>query len=348
MRRYFVSLVGLLVCVLASPAGGKIELVVGAEQGLVAPFGVDFTSNGTMYIVEMAKGERLKRFVNGKLETVAGTGEKGNAGDGQPGERATFNGMHSLAIYTDDRIYLADTWNHRVRRFDPMTKTLAAFAGTGTRGFSGDGGPALQAQFTGIYCIAFDAKRERLIATDLENRRIRAVDLVSGSVVTIAGNGKKGVPADGGKAIDQPLVDPRAAVMDSLGNLYILDRGGHALRRVAPDGTIQTVAGTGRASSTGVPGPAKSASLNGPKHLCVDRDGSVIIADTENHRIVRFLPESGEFRPVAGSGKKGAGGLGGDPSAVELNQPHGVTVHPKTGELYITDSSNNRILVLRN
>ena len=103
------------------------------------------------------------------------------------------------------------------------------------------------------------------------------------------------------------------------------------------------MAGTGQAGAGGDGGDARRASLNGPKHLCVDRDGNVIIADTENHLIRKYLPRKGKIVRVAGTGRKGAGGIGGPPEQAELNQPHGVYIDP-TGALYIVDSSNNRVL----
>jgi DNA-binding beta-propeller fold protein YncE len=111
---------------------------------------------------------------------------------------------------------------------------------------------------------------------------------------------------------------------------------------VNKDGKVRTVAGTG-AKGAGT-GKALEAAMNGPKHLCVDRDGSVLIADSENHRIVRFSPKDGTLSVVAGTDKKGSGLGDGDPLKAELAQPHGVLVHPKTGEVYISDSGNGRVL----
>ncbi len=324
--------------------GGQTDDVVAKKSLLVQPFGVDFGADGTTYIVEMAKGERLRALAaDGKLVTLAGTlGKKGHDGNGGPGEAATFNGMHSLAVGPDGRVYLADTWNNCVRTYDPKTKRVEAFAGTGEKGFSGDGGPAAKAKFGGCFCVSFDPQGTGCFITDLDNRRIRKVDMKTGVVTTVAGNGQKGVPKDGEPAVDQPLVDPRAHAVDRAGNLYVLERGGHALRVVSPDGRIRTVAGTGRAGS-GL-GAALAAAMNGPKHLCIDRDGTVLIADTENHRVVRYLPAKRELELVAGSGRRGTAGVGGDPRAAEFNQPHGVIVHPRTGDLYISDASNGRVL----
>jgi sugar lactone lactonase YvrE len=131
--------------------------------------------------------------------------------------------------------------------------------------------------------------------------------------------------------------------LDGRGNLYILERSGHALRVVDRSGKIRTVAGNGKAGDSGDGGDAHAARLNGPKHLCVDAEGNVLIADTENHRIRMYRPDDGTIRAVAGIGRKGAKGLGGPPAEAELAQPHGVTIGPR-GILYIADSSNNRIL----
>src|SRR5262249_18434689 len=131
---------------------------------------------------------------------------------------------------------------------------------------------------------------------------------------------------------------------DGEGRLYICERAGHALRVVDPDGRIRTVAGTGTAGFSGDGGPARAAQLNGPKHIFVERSGEVLIADTENHVIRRYLPRTRRIERVAGTGRPGAGGLGGPPELCPLNRPHGSLVHPVTGELYIADSENHRVL----
>ncbi|MCI0702374.1 MAG: hypothetical protein L0241_14925 [Planctomycetia bacterium] len=354
MRR--TTLFALLAIPLIATAAraDKLVLVAGGGTGddrtdatkakLIQPFGVDFAPEGTVYIVEMAKGERLRAInAKGELITLAGTeGKKGGEGDGGPGAKATFNGMHSLAVGPANEVYLADTWNNRVRKFDPKESTVSAFAGTGEKGFSGDGGPADKAKFGGCFCVSFDPDKKNLFITDLDNRRIRKVDMKTKIVTTVAGTGQKGVPKDGEEATKQPLVDPRAHAVDKDGNLWILERGGHALRVVDAKGKIRTVAGTGQ-KGMGT-GEALKAALNGPKHLCIDKDGSVLIADTENHRIVRYDPKAATIAVVAGSGKRGKTLGNGDPLKAEFNQPHGVIVHPKTGDIYISDASNGRVL----
>jgi DNA-binding beta-propeller fold protein YncE len=348
-----LAILTLLLGVSSASAADKLVLVAGGGDGadgteatkakLIQPFGVDFLGD-RIYIVEMVKGERLRVIdEKGNFGTLAGSaGVKGSAGDGGPGPKATFNGMHSLAIGSDNGVYLADTWNNRVRRYDITADKVTAFAGTGEKGYAGDGGPAKDAKFGGVFCVSFDPEKKNLFITDLDNRRIRKVDMKTNIVTTVAGNGQRGIPKDGEDATKQPLVDPRAHAVDKDGNLWILERGGHALRVVDAQGKIRTVAGTGKAGMG--TGKALEAAMNGPKHVSIDRDGTVLIADTENHRIVRFNPKENTLTAVAGTGKKGTAGVGGDPLKAEFNQPHGVIVHPKTGDIYISDASGGRVL----
>jgi DNA-binding beta-propeller fold protein YncE len=354
---YRTTLLALLLFASAARAD-KLVLVAGGGDGadgteatkakLIQPFGVDFAAGGKfILIVEMAKGERLRAIdPEGDLGTLAGKeGVKGNDGDFDVTSKATFNGMHSLAVGpsgSEENVYLADTWNNRVRVYNARLCKVFGFAGTGEKGFSGDGGPAGKAKFGGVYCVSFDPDKKTLYITDLDNRRIRKVDMATKIVTTVAGNGEKGVPKDGEEATKQPLVDPRAHAVDKDGNIWILERGGHALRVVDAKGKIRTVAGTGKAGMG--TGKALEAALNGPKHLCIDRDGSVLVADTENHRIVRYSPKDGTITPVAGTGKKGKTLGDGDPLKAEFNQPHGVIVHPKTGDVYVSDASNGRVV----
>lgn len=332
-----IRILPLLLLLGFSPAE-KIVLVVG--EGLHEPFGVDFDKAGNAYIAEMS-GHRISVLdETGRLTPLAGNGQKGFA-DG-PGDQARFNGPHHLLVGPEGDVWVADTWNNCVRRIDPKSKIVTRAAGTGEKGFAGDGGPAVRAQFGGIYCIAFDAPMERLFIVDLDHRRIRVMALKTGIVTTFAGNGQKGVPKDGEPAVSQPLVDPRAVACDSKGVVYILERGGHALRAVGVDGRIRTVAGTGKAGLAD--GPALQGQMNGPKHISIDANDDVLIADAESQTVRRYRAKDGALERVAGTGKKGADGLGGAPASCGLNRPHGVRAHPSTGEIWITDTYNHRVL----
>ncbi len=351
-----IRFLGVIIFCLGSAAAAraeKIVLVAGGGEGgdggpareakLQMPFAVDFDRNGNLYLAEFI-GQRVRKIDDkGILSIVAGTGEKGYGGDDGPAAKAKFDSIHSLVVVPNGDLFIADSFNKRLRKIDGKTGEIRTIAGTGEKGFSGDGGPAIKAQFGDIYCAALDAKGEKLYLADLDNRRIRVLDLGSGLVETVAGNGEKGVPRDGAEARKAPLVDPRAVTVDAKGNIYILERGGHALRVVDAEGKIRTVAGTGKAGFAGDGGDALQAQFNGPKHLCVDRNGDVLIADTENHVIRKYLPREGKIVRIAGTGRAGKAGLDGPPLKAELNQPHGVNARPD-GTIYISDSSNNRVL----
>jgi len=347
----------LLAVVVAGAVGSavraeKVVLVAGGGTGadgskaseakVVQPFSVAFDTGGNTLFVEMAGGERFRQIdAEGKLTTLAGTGKKGQKiGDAATAE---FNGMHDLAVASDGAVYLADTFNNQIHKYDAKTKSVVAFAGNGKKAFAGDGAKAADAEFSQTICIALTPDGKTLYVADIGNKRVRAIDAKTGMVSTVAGTGKAGVPKDGGLAKDEPLLDPRAVAVDAKGNLYILERNGHVLRVVDKDGKIRTVAGTGKAGKGGDGGPALKAPMNGPKYAAIDKDGSVLIADTENHQIRRYVPETGAMELVAGTGTKGKA-FHADPKKLELARPHGVTVHPKTGELYIADSDNARIL----
>lgn len=315
----------------AQPArSARIECVAGCGTDpmpgsatrvqLMEPFAVAFDRAGNWYIAEY-RGHRITRVDKaGRASIVAGA----------PVTELTFNQPHALAITRDQRIYVADTMNHRLVRLDPRGLRATVVAGTGERGFGGDGGAANRATFAQLYDVA--AHGDRLYIVDLQNRRVRALDLKTNVITTIAGNGESAIPVDGARALSSPLVDPRAIAVDREGRIYILERRGNALRAVERDGSIRTLL-------------TPESGLNGPKHLAVDARGNVLIADTENHVIRRYSPRDGSLTVIAGSGARGGALVADDPLRTELNRPHGVYVH-RSGALYISDSENNRVLRL--
>jgi DNA-binding beta-propeller fold protein YncE len=327
----------------AQPVVARVELVVGArlpEEGepagskspLKSPFGVDFDAAGSMFIVELEGGRAFERTVDGTVTQIGGDGSKSYQGDGGPLARATFNGMHNVAVTKSGKMLIADTWNNCVREVDLKTRAIRTLAGTGKQGFRD--GPAAEAEFHWVMCVTLSPDEKVAHIADINNRRVRKLDLATGQVTTIAGNGMKGVPQDGAKALEAPLVDPRAVASDSQGRVYVLERSGHALRRVDPDGTIRTVAGTGKAGHRD--GPALEAQLNGPKHLCVDDRDRVFIADDVNAAIRCYDPATETVSTVLGRGN-------GDAKIVLLH-PHGVTW--EQGTLYALDTYHDRIFRL--
>lgn len=331
----------------AAASDVKVEIIVGgllAEEGgnwnpdhspLTSPFGVDFSPDGTMSIVELEGGRVHTLSADGRLTHVSGDGSKSYQGDGGLLTKATYNGMHNCAVTADGDLYIADSWNHCIRKVDADSGIVSTIAGTGAAGFSGDGGPATQATFDFVMCITLNHSGDVLHVADLKNLRIRAVDLKTGTVTTIAGNGRKGVPEDGAVAIKSPLVDPRAVAADSQGNVYVLERGGNALRVVRNDGTIHTVAGSGQRGHQD--GDALQARFGSPKHICVDDDDNVYVADDVNRVIRRYDPRAGTVSTVLG--------LGHGDKRIQLLHPHGVCW--QNGTLYVVDTGHNRILKLR-
>lgn len=337
----------------AAKPTSKIECVAGCggppdgtAKGarLVEPFGVAFDRQGNWYICEY-KGQRITK-VDAKGSSTLFAGREGNSTEpeGATASQLKFNDPHGLVISKGQQMYIADTLNHRVVKLDLKTGRAATIAGTGQAGYSGDGGPAVKASFNQLYAVEINRAGDKLYLTDLRNRRIRLLDLKSGNVTTIAGNGQEGVPTDGAVAAESPLVDPRAATVDSKGNVYILERRGNALRVLDTNGKIRTLISPDKPpqSKTG-----REQDLNGPKYLCVDLRDNVIIADAENHLIRKYDPRAGTTVVIAGTGEKGDRLVADDPLKTQLNRPHGVFVHP-AGALYISDSYNHRVLKLSN
>jgi DNA-binding beta-propeller fold protein YncE len=329
----------LLVMTGTAPAADMVTLVA---DKLTQPFAVAFDATGDALFVEMVGGERVRKVTKGgEVVTLAGTGKKGYVATSATANEAEFNGLHDLAVSKSGGVLLADTFNHAIQVYDDPKGTVARFAGSGKPGFAGNGGPATDAQFNQPICLFLHGNT--LYVADIGNRRVRAIDLKTQEVRTVAGTGVKGTPTDGELAVTQPLTDPRAIAVDTKGTLYVLERGGHRLYAIGTDGKIFAVAGTGAKGNSGNGGPALKAAMNGPKYVAIDRDDSVLIADTENHQIRRYNPADKTMSLVAGTGKAGKH-FDADPLKLELKRPHGVTVEPKTGDIWVADSENGRIL----
>lgn len=327
MSRLFFAVMLPAVCgaaIIEHYAGGGPE-APGADRKqikFVEPFGIVFDKAGTAWVIEY-KGNRLLSIApDGKTSQVLGPKD--------------VHEPHGVVLSPTQQLYIADTHNNRVLRMDIKTRAVTVVAGTGEAGFSGDGGPATKATFKGIFAIDLAPRGDRLYIADLSNRRVRMVDLKSGIVTTVAGNGQKGIPADGATAAESPLEDPRAVAADAKGNVYVLERQGNALRVVDAKGKIRTLIKPGDVQPD----------MKGPKHLCIDGKDGVIIADAENHLIRRYSVKTGRTETIAGTGTKGLGLNAQNPLATGLNRPHGVWQGPN-GWLYITDSYNHRILRMK-
>ena len=239
-------------------------------------------------------------------------------------------------------LYIADTYNHRIRKVDADTGNISTVAGSGTPGFGGDGGAATEATLNWPHGVAVDNAGNLHIA-DRNNHRIRKVDADTGSISAVAGSGSLGFGGDGGAATAARLLWPQGVALDSAGNLYIAGRFNHRIRKVDADtGSISTVAGSGEAGFGGDGGAAAAATLNYPTGVAVDSSGNLLIADTRNHRIRKVVATTGSIRTVAGTGTPGFGGDGDAAAAAMLNNPEGVAVD-SAGNLYIADTYNHRV-----
>lgn len=261
-----------------------------------------------------------------------------------PRDDATKVGLDPTAVAPDGRggFYVADHSHNVVCRVTSDGR-IAAFAGNGSAGFDGDGGPATDARLYEPTGVAADGQGNVYIA-DRANHRIRMVD-AEGTITTVAGTGRPGFTGDGGPASDARLNFPAGVTPTATGEIYIADSRNHAVRRVTRDGTISTVAGTGRAGFSGDWGPASAAQLRFPTGVA-SMWGWLLVADAGNNR-VRAVAPNGTIHTFAGIGHAGHGGDGGPAAAARLRFPMGVAVDGHTGAVHIADSGNNRIRTVR-
>ncbi|MDX2036558.1 MAG: hypothetical protein SFX72_07895 [Isosphaeraceae bacterium] len=352
-----MQLMILLLGQLAAPgAPGTIDSPVGsgakgasgdggpaASARLDQPFDVAFDRAGNLFFSD-TNNHKIRRVDarTGAISTVAGSGKKGFAGDGGPATACAMDEPYGLAIDADGTIYFADRLNARVRKIDAKSGMISTVAGGAGKTFSGDGGLASESGLVEPNGVALDGKGRLLIA-DVADHRIRAVDLATGRISTFAGDGKGRHAGDGGPAAKCSIFGARAVEVGPDGTVWILERQGNTLRSIDPaTGIITRRAGTGKKGATGDGGPSLEATMNGPKELCLDARGRVLIVDTENQTIRRFDPSSGTITTVAGNGKRGGKGDGGPATAAELDRPHGVAVG-SDGAIWIGDTNNHRL-----
>jgi uncharacterized protein (TIGR03437 family) len=309
---------------------------------LASPEGVAVDTAGNLYIADTGDNRIRKVFPSdGVIGTMAGNGTQGFSGDNGPANSAELYFPGGVAVDSAGNLYIADTWNNRIRKVSNgvITGVITTIAGNGTRAFSGDNGPATSAQLDGPVGIAVDSAGNLYVA-DTSNSRIRRVS--NGVITTVAGNGKAGYSGDNGPATSAGLNYPTGVAVDSAGNLYIADTSNSRIRKVS-NGVITTVAGSGTPGSSGDGGPATSADLLGPTGIAVDSAGSLYVADYADERIRKV--SNGVITTVAGDEVPGFSGDNGPATSAQLEGPSGVAVD-SAGNVYIADAFNNRIRVL--
>ena len=305
------------------------------QARLSRPFGVAVDGAGNVFIADEGNNRIRKVDSAGTISTVAGTGEFGVGGDGASAVQARLSRPNDVAVDGAGNVFIADRDNFRIRKVDPAG-TISTVAGTGVQGYSGDGGPAVDARLWSPSSVAVDGAGNLFFA-DSGNDRIRKVDS-AGTITTVAGTGEFG---DGGPAVNARLYRPSGVALDGTGNVFIADSFNDRIRKVDDTGTISTVAGTGRTGFGGDGGPAVNARLYRPSGVAVDGAGNLYIADSFNDRI-RKMDTSGTISTVAGTERSGFGGDGASAVQARLSRPSGVAVDG-AGNLYIADMSNNRI-----
>jgi len=307
-----------------------------------SPVDIVFDSNGNQYVSGHTTDVIYKIDTNGIISVFAGTGVAGYSGDGGAATDAQINSPAGMEFDSNGNLYFADASNHRIRKID-TSGNISTIAGTGTEGFSGDGGAATSATLDSPYRVTFDSNGH-LYISDLGNNVIRKVD-TNGNISTFAGNGTEGYTGDGGAATSAKLNQPSGVAFDSNGNLYISSHNNDVIRKVDTNGNISTFAGNGTEGYSGDGGAATSATLSNPWGVTVDASGNVYIADSENHRI-RKVDTNGNISTFAGTGTEGFSGDGGAATSATLNSSEMIRIH--NNNAYIADYGNNRVRKIDN
>jgi sugar lactone lactonase YvrE len=305
-----------------------------ATSAAMNPGGIAVDSAGNLYI---ADNNRIRKVSNGVITTVAGNGTYGFSGDNGPATSAQLFNPQGVAVDSAGNLYIADTFNNRIRKVS--NGVITTVAGNGTSGASGDNIPATTAQLNWPYGVAVDSAGNLYIANTYNNRVCK---VSNGIITTVAGTGTHGFSGDNGPATAAQLSWPDGVVVDSAGNLYIADTDNNRIRKVS-NGVITTVAGNGTEGFSGDKGPATAAQLGWPYSVAVDSAGNLYIADTYNNHVRKV--SNGVITTVAGDGTFGFGGDKGPATSAAVS-PAGVALD-SAGRLYIADTVNYRIRILR-
>ena len=274
------------------------------------------------------------------ITTVAGNGNKGYSGDGKSAIDAEIEEIYAVQVAENGDLYILQRFSPAIRKVDFRTGIISTVAGNGTIGYSGDGGPAHLAQMREPNDMEFDGSGGLLIA-DIQDQRVRRLDIQTGLMSTFVGDGEKRHSGDGGHFSSASIFGARAVCADVFGNVYICEREGNAIRKIDENGIITLFAGTGEKGYSGDKGLATLATFNGPKAIRCDLEGNVLVVDTENHGIRKVDIGTGLIDTVAG-GHLGPDGDSGTPNEAGLARPHGVISDSK-GRIYIADSENHRV-----
>jgi len=311
--------------------------VAATATGLNLPTSVAVDGFGNVFIDDGNNFRVRKVNSMGIISTIAGTGTVGYSGDGGPATAANLNYPRDIAFDGSGNMYIADNVNNVIRKVN-TAGIISTFAGTGTAGYTGDGGAATSAELYNPMGVAIDGSGNVYIG-DHFNHVVRKVN-GSGIISTFAGNGINGYSGDGGPATAAELGLPVGITFDATGNLYIGDGYDGALRKVNTSGVISTFAGNGTYGSSGDGGPATLAAVS-PADVAVDHWGNVYFAD-DNFGRIRKVNTSGFISTYAGTGAYDYCCDGGPATVAKLAGPYGVAVDA-IGRVYIADTYNGRV-----
>jgi len=316
------------------------------------PFGLVIGPDGALYWADFGSNRVLRLDLSSrKVSVVAGNGVKGYAGDGGPAKAAQLSAPHEVRFDAKGNIYVAERDSHVVRYIDIKSGVISTAAGTGVRGYSGDGGPANQAQLAQPHSIALD-KAGNVYICDIVNHRVRRIDAKTAVITTFAGTGQQDSTPEDAPLAGTPTRGPRSIDIAPDGTMYLILREGNKVFSIDPSHTrLKHIAGTGELGYSGDGGPAISAKfgapgnpLNGPKGVTYSADNSLYVSDTENHAIRRIDLRQGTVTTVAGTGERG-NGPDGNPLTCKMARPHGVFIDGRN--VYIGDSENHCIRLLQ-
>lgn len=318
------------------PRAGDVQPVGEPQPMNEDPFAEASSTIGQGYRQQADLSGTVRYVVNGTAVP------KRFSGDGGPAIHARLNFPTAVVSDRQGNLYIADTMNHRVRVVDAVTGIISTLAGVGQPRYGGDGGPATAAGLNDPAALAL-SDRGTLYIADQSNNRVRAIDLATGHIRTVAGTGSAAYNGDGIPATDAALAGPSGLACADDGTLFIADTFNGRVRAIDPaTGLIKTVAGDGGEYRYQSDDEAPSGSLSRPSGIAVDQGGNLLLTDSDNHLVRRWDRTTGLIERVAGGGATGAGGDGGMAVNSALNYPFGIAVDG-TGRILVADTFNHRI-----
>jgi sugar lactone lactonase YvrE len=290
----------------------------------------------------LALGARVGRAQARQVKTLAGTGAKGFAADVPDALKTPVDNPFGVVIGPDETLYFCEYDTGRVRRMDLRHNTITTLAGTGEKGYSGDGGPAIKAALAAPHELRFD-RDGHLFIVERDNHIIRRIDARTGVISTVAGTGVAGFSGDGGPATKAQFRQPHSIAFDANGQLLVCDIGNQRVRRIdLQRGTISTFAGTGEKGPTPDAAPIDGTALNGPRSMDVAPDGAIYLVLREGNAVFRLDPKERRLARVAGTGVTGFSGDGGPALTATFNGPKGIA-WSSDQSLVVVDTENHAI-----